>query len=52
MGFFGGGGGGTNPVNMVGASTGTAGTAGYVPAPAAGEEHKLLRGDATFQGVA
>jgi hypothetical protein len=51
MGFFGGGGGGTTPVNMVGASTGTAGTAGYVPAPAAGEEHKLLRGDATFQAV-
>ena len=51
MGFFGGGGGGTTPVNMVGASTGTAGTAGYVPAPAAGEEHKVLRGDATFQGV-
>ena len=51
MGFFGGGGGGTTPVNMVGASSGTAGTAGYVPAPAAGEEHKLLRGDATFQGV-
>lgn len=51
MGFFGGGGGGTTPVNMGGATSSAAGTAGYVPAPAAGDEHKLLRGDATFQGV-
>jgi len=49
MGFFGGGGGGTTPVNMVGASSGTAGTAGYVPAPAAGNEYAYLRGDATFK---
>jgi len=48
MGFFGGGG-GTTPVNMVGASSGTAGTAGYVPAPAAGSEYAYLRGDATFK---
>ena len=47
MGFFGGGG-GTTPVNMVGASSGTAGTAGYVPAPAAGDQDKVLRADATF----
>lgn len=49
MGFFGGGGGGTTPVNMVGASTGTAGTAGYVPAPAAGKNTRALFSDATFQ---
>jgi hypothetical protein len=48
MGFFGGGGGGTTPVNMVGASTGTAGTAGYVPAPAAGQDRHVLAGNATF----
>ena len=47
MGFFGGGG-GTTPVNMVGASTGTAGTAGYVPAPAAGEQNAVLGGQGTF----
>jgi len=48
MGFFGGGGGGTTPVNMVGASTGTAGTAGYVPAPAAGKNTRYLSSDASF----
>ena len=48
MGFFGGGGGGTTPVNMVGASSGTAGTAGYVPAPAAGQDRHVLAGNATF----
>jgi hypothetical protein len=47
MGFFGGGG-GTTPVNMVGASTGTAGTAGYVPAPAAGKNTRYLSSDASF----
>jgi len=47
MGFFGGGG-GTTPVNMVGASTGTAGTAGYVPAPAAGKNTRYLASDASF----
>jgi len=47
VGFFGGG--GTTPVNMVGASSGTAGTAGYVPAPAAGSEYAYLRGDANFK---
>lgn len=50
MGFFGGGG-GTTPVNMVGASTGTAGTAGYVPAPAAGKNTRYLSSDATFGEV-
>lgn len=50
MGFFGGGG-GTTPVNMVGASTGTAGTAGYVPAPAAGKNTRGLFSDANFAEV-
>lgn len=50
MGFFGGGG-GTTPVNMVGASTGTAGTAGYVPAPAAGKNTRALFSDATFTAI-
>ena len=50
MGFFGGGG-GTTPVNMVGASTGTAGTAGYVPAPAAGKNTRYLSSDASFGEV-
>lgn len=45
-GFFGGG--GTTPVNMVGASTGTAGTAGYVPAPDAGKNTRYLSSDGTF----
>ena len=48
MGFFGGGGAGTTPVNMVGASSGTAGTAGYVPAPAAGEQNAVLGGQGIF----
>jgi len=48
MGFFGGGG-GTTPVNMVGASSGTAGTAGYVPAPAAGDQNKALTGGGIFK---
>jgi len=51
MGFFGGGGGGTTPVNMVGASTGTAGTAGYVPAPAAGKNTRGLFSDASFAEI-
>jgi hypothetical protein len=33
---------------MVGASTGTAGTAGYVPAPAAGKNTRYLSSNATF----
>jgi len=45
MGFFGG---ATAPVNMIGASTGTAGTAGYVPAPDAGKNTRYLSSDATF----
>lgn len=49
MGFFGGG--GATTVNMVGASTGTAGTAGYVPAPAAGKNTRYLSADASFGEV-
>ena len=48
MGFFGGGG-GAAASNMVGATSSTAGTAGLVPAPAAGSEYAYLRGDATFK---
>ena len=51
MGFFGGGG-GAAPANMVGATSSAAGTAGLVPAPAAGDQRKVLRGDATFQSIA
>ena len=46
MGFFGGG--GASASNMVGATSSTAGTAGLVPAPAAGEQNSVLMGDATF----
>lgn len=48
MGFFGGGGGGTTPVNMGGATSSAAGTAGYVPAPAAGEQNAVLGGQGIF----
>lgn len=37
--------------NMVGATSSAAGTAGLVPQPAAGDQHKILRGDATFAGA-
>jgi hypothetical protein len=47
MGFFGGGG-GAAPANMVGATSSTAGTAGLVPAPAAGDQNNSILGDATF----
>lgn len=47
MGFFGGGGAAAS--NMVGATSSAAGTAGLVPAPAAGSEYAYLRGDATFK---
>jgi hypothetical protein len=47
MGFFGGGG-GASPANMGGATSSSAGTAGLVPAPAAGDEDKQLFGDAGF----
>ena len=33
---------------MIGATSTTAGTAGYVPAPQAGDENKYLRGDGTW----
>ena len=47
MAFFGG---GASASDMVGATSSTAGTAGLVPAPAAGDEGKMLFGDATFKG--
>jgi len=48
MGFFGGGG-GAAPANMVGATSSAAGTAGLVPAPAAGDQDAVLFGDAAFK---
>ena len=36
------------PAVMTGATGGTAGAAGLVPAPAAGDQNKVLRGDATW----
>jgi hypothetical protein len=48
MGFFGGGG-GAAPANMGGATSSAAGTAGLVPAPAAGEDELFLKGNALFQ---
>jgi hypothetical protein len=45
MGFFGG---GASASNMVGATSSAAGTAGLVPAPAAGDENSLLKGSASF----
>ena len=51
MPFFGGGGGGAAASNMVGATSSVAGTAGLVPAPAAGSHRNFLRGDATFQSL-
>jgi hypothetical protein len=48
MGFFGGGG-GAAPANMAGATSSAAGTAGLVPAPAAGENNATLAGNATFK---
>lgn len=37
------------PVNMKGASSSSAGSAGYVPAPAAGASNRYLRSDGTWQ---
>lgn len=37
------------PVNMKGASSSAAGTAGYAPAPAAGAANRYLRSDGTWQ---
>jgi phage I-like protein len=37
---------------MIGATATTAGQAGYVPAPQAGDEKKFLRGDGTWAEVA
>jgi len=39
----------TKPVNMKGATADTAGSAGYAPAPAAGDQGKYLRADGTWQ---
>lgn len=39
----------TKPVNMKGATSSTAGAAGYAPAPSAGSQSKFLRGDGTWQ---
>jgi hypothetical protein len=47
MGFFGGG--GAAPANMGGATSSVAGTAGLVPAPAAGNSTRVLISDATFR---
>lgn len=41
----------TSLVNMTGATTSTAGKAGIVPAPSAGDNTKFLRGDGTWQAV-
>lgn len=38
----------TKPVGMKGATSSAAGTAGYVPAPAAGDQAKYLRADGTW----
>jgi hypothetical protein len=40
-----------SPVVFTGATSTTAGLAGYVPAPAAGDEGKFLRGDGTWANV-
>lgn len=39
----------TKPEEMKGATASTAGSAGLVPAPAAGNQNKFLRGDGTWQ---
>lgn len=41
----------TKPVNMKGATSSAAGSAGYAPAPAAGAQDKYLRGDGTWQSI-
>jgi hypothetical protein len=48
MGGFFGGGGGASASNMVGATSSAAGTAGLVPAPAAGEHNAYLGGQGVF----
>ena len=50
MPFFGGGG-GAAPANMVGATSSAAGTAGLVPAPAAGKNTRALFSDGTFAEI-
>ena len=51
MGFFSGGG-GASVANMVGATDSVTGTAGLVPAPAAGDQRRLLTGAGTFIATA
>lgn len=41
----------TKPVNMTGATTSTAGKAGYAPAPSAGAANRFLRSDGTWAVV-
>ena len=41
----------TPPIAMTGATSSTAGSAGYVPAPSAGDEGKYLKGDGTWGDV-
>ena len=41
----------TPPVAMTGATSSAAGTAGYVPAPASGDNEKYLKGDGTWGTV-
>ena len=41
----------TPPVNMTGATSSVAGTAGYVPAPSAGDNEKFLKGDGTWAEI-
>lgn len=50
MGFFGGG--GASASDMVGATSSVAGEAGLVPAPAAGDQGRFLRGNGTFVATA
>ena len=38
----------TTATVMSGATSSAAGTSGYVPAPAAGDQNKFLKGDGTF----
>ena len=42
---------GASAVIMTGATSSSAGTAGYVPAPSAGDEEKFLKGDGTWDNV-
>lgn len=41
----------TTATNMTGATSSSAGTSGFVPAPAAGDQDKFLKGDGTYATV-